>query len=380
MKIIILGDIGASKLNEEAFCNAEKDLFSDEIQNICKNADIVLLNLEKPLTNEHTPLGKCPPDFSAPTDTINGIRLLNPTAVTLANNHIMDQRVLGLRSTIQTLVDNGIQYVGVGANANEARKPLVLKKNGYTIGVYACCEKEFSFATEYSAGANAYDPLVTFDDIEELKQSCDYLIILFHGGLQGFPYPTPQQQRVCRKMCEKGADIVICQHSHIVGCEEDYAGGKIIYGQGNFLLDEIDTDSWRTGVMVEITFNANNYNSIQCIPVETKEHKVYLSPNTELVLDGYNRRSEELRVPSILNEKYKQYCVKRLPDYLLKLSGTNILLQKVLRRSGMKSIYIKHRFNESYINRLADYLYCDTHREAIETGIAVVYGGPVYKE
>ena len=51
MRIIILGDVGASNSNVNAFCNAEKDLFSDEIQNLCKNADIVLLNLEKPLTD-----------------------------------------------------------------------------------------------------------------------------------------------------------------------------------------------------------------------------------------------------------------------------------------------------------------------------------------
>lgn len=63
MKIIILGDIGASETNMHAFCAAEKDLFSSEIQAICADADIVMLNLEKPLTDAITPLGKCPPDF-----------------------------------------------------------------------------------------------------------------------------------------------------------------------------------------------------------------------------------------------------------------------------------------------------------------------------
>lgn len=373
MKIIILGDVGASNSNVNAFCNAEKDLFSDEIQSICKSADIVLLNLEKPLVDERTPLGKCPPDYSAPTDSINGIKLLNPTAVTLANNHIMDQRVHGLCSTINTLNVNGIKYVGVGQNASEARKPLIIQHNGYSVGIYACCEKEFSFATEYSPGANVYDPLVTFDDLEELKQCCDYLIVLFHGGLQGFPYPTPQQQKVCRKMCEKGADIVVCQHSHIVGCEENYAGGKIIYGQGNFLLDEIDVDSWRTGLMIDITLS-NKHSSIKYVPVQTEVHKVYLHHNAESVLDGYKRRSEELHVNSILSEHYNQYCKERLSDYLIKLSGTNLLIQKALRRTGMMNLYIKLRFSESYINRVANYLYCDTHREAIETGLSIEYG------
>ena len=169
MKILVLGDVGASASNCQDFCDGKPDLFSSEIQSKCDDADIVLLNLEKPLTDEITPLGKCPPDYVAPTATINGIRLLHPTAVTLANNHIMDQREQGLHSTIDVLTQNGIQFVGAGVNAEEARKPIIIEKGEYKIGVYACCEKEFSFATETSPGANVFDPLETFDDIISLK-------------------------------------------------------------------------------------------------------------------------------------------------------------------------------------------------------------------
>lgn len=70
-KIIILGDIGASKNNLDKFCSGANDLFSEEIQDRCKNADIVIFNCEKPLTDQCTPLGKCPPDYIAPTDSIN---------------------------------------------------------------------------------------------------------------------------------------------------------------------------------------------------------------------------------------------------------------------------------------------------------------------
>ena len=76
MKIVVLGDVGASDSNHQAFLNADADLFSDEIQKLCAGADIVLLNLEKPLTDVITPLGKCPPDYYAPTGIINGIKLI----------------------------------------------------------------------------------------------------------------------------------------------------------------------------------------------------------------------------------------------------------------------------------------------------------------
>ena len=152
MKILVLGDVGASTSNCQAFCNGDANLFSPEIQKMCADADIVLLNLEKPLTDVITPLGKCPPDYSAPTATINGIKLLYPTVAILANNHIMDQREQGLHSTIDVLEQNGIQYVGAGDNTEKAKRPIIIEKGEYKVGIYACCEKEFSFATECSAG------------------------------------------------------------------------------------------------------------------------------------------------------------------------------------------------------------------------------------
>lgn len=72
-----------------------------------------------------------PAGFFAPVDTIRGIKLLYPRAVTLANNHIMDQCEQGLRSTMDVLAQNGIQYVGAGSNLDEARKPIPFREKRY---------------------------------------------------------------------------------------------------------------------------------------------------------------------------------------------------------------------------------------------------------
>ena len=370
MKIMILGDIGASETNIQSFCDADSDLFSSEIQGKCASADIVLLNLEKPLTDAASPLGKCPPDYIAPSGTINGIKLLHPTAVTLANNHVMDQREQGLRSTIAILAQNGVQHVGAGDNLNEARKPLIIMKKGIRVGIYACCEKEFSFATESSSGANVYDPLVTFDDIGDLRKVCDYLVVLFHGGMQSYPYPTPNQQKVCRKMCEKGADLVVCQHSHIIGCEEEYASGRIIYGQGNFLLDDVSEESWRTGLIVEVNVG-NDDSSIKYIPVQTLNHKVIIHPNSDSVIKDYIDRSMEIAKAGTVDRLFSEFCNDRISEYLVKLSGKRKLTQRVFRRLGVTKHY-KKVYSNAALNYILDYLYCDSHREAIEYGLNTI--------
>ena len=367
MKIIILGDVGASSSNCQAFCSGEADLFSLEIQKMCAEADIVILNLEKPLTDVITPLGKCPPDYSAPTETINGIKLLHPTAVTLANNHIMDQQEQGLHSTIDLLDKNGIQYVGAGDNSGGAKRPLIIEKAGYRIGVYACCEKEFSFATDDSAGANVFDPLDSLDEISSLKQDFDYLIILHHGGMQGYPYPTPYQQKVCRKMCDKGADLVICQHSHIIGCEEKYRNGTIVYGQGNFLLDDVPEESWQSGIIVEVTITQNNA-SIGYIPIQTKNHKTIVHPDCDRIEAAFTERSQEIVNPDVVVRKFSELSEKKLSPYLMKLSGKADLIQRVFGRIGIAKRYSKF-YSKSAGYIILDYLYCDTHRESIEYGL-----------
>lgn len=367
MKLLILGDVGASETNQQMFCQASEDLFSPEIRNRCAEADIVLLNLEKPLTDEITPQGKCPPDVSAPIQTIHGIKLLHPTAVTLANNHIMDQREQGLNSTINVLTSNGIQFTGAGQNAEEASKPIIFRMKSCRIGVYACCEKEFSFATETTSGANVYDPLRTFEEIDRLKRESDYLIVLFHGGMQGYPYPTPYQQRVCRKMCEKGADLVMCQHSHIIGCEEEYAGGRIVYGQGNFLLDDVSSESWLSGLMTEININDDRA-SITYVPVQTRDHKVTLHENPEGVLSEFRERSQEITNPETVKRLFVDLSKDKLPDYLMKLSGKSNFTQRVLGRLGLTKFFSR-LYSKEACNRILDYLYCDTHREAIEYGL-----------
>lgn len=367
MKIIILGDVGASEFNTHAFCDAEKDLFSFDIQDICADADAVILNLEKPLTNIISPLGKCPPDFSAPVETIHGIKLLHPKVVTLANNHIMDQCEQGLLSTKSILEENDIYYVGAGDNLTEAREPVIIKIEDANIGIYACCEKEFSYATETTPGANVFDPLETFDDIQGLRKKCDYLIVLYHGGMQGYPYPTPYQQKVCRKMCDKGADLVVCQHSHIIGCEEKYGYGRIVYGQGNFILEEVPDESWYSGLIIQVTIEKDK-SSVQYIPTLTQDHKVILHPDSDSVRNAFIQRSQKITNKDTVDTLFSDLSNSKLSNYLIKLSGKRKLLQKIIRRLGIMKYY-KRLYSKNACSLILDYLYCDSHREAIEYGL-----------
>ncbi len=143
---------------------------------------------------------------------------------------------------MEILNRENIKYAGAGNDLKEASKPFVFEKNGIKIGIYCCAEREFSIATENKAGANPFDPLFSLDHIRLLKKDVDYVIVLYHGGKEHYRFPSPNLQKTCRRIVDSGADLVVCQHSHCIGCYEDWETGKIIYGQGNFLFDDSDSE------------------------------------------------------------------------------------------------------------------------------------------
>lgn len=254
--IIIGGDIVPTKSNYDLFSQGDiLSLVGDEINALLSSYDFRIFNLETPLCNTEKPTKKWGPNLAAPTSTIKGIKLLNPSLLVTGNNHIMDQNIQGYLSTIETLKNNKINSVGSGENLARAVIPYIYEKDGVKVGIYSCADHEFSTATESKSGANPFDVLESLDHIVNLKSVCDYVIVLYHGGLQHYSYPKPLLQKACRKMAEKGADLIICQQSHCIGSYEEYCGSTIVYGQGNFVFDYSTNELEQTSLLKLIGVN-----------------------------------------------------------------------------------------------------------------------------
>ena len=96
MSIIIGGDLVPTQSNQKLFSEGNiSNLFGEEIISILNEADYRIFNLEVPLADKETPIEKCGPNLIAPTSTVKGLKALNPTVLTLANNHILDQENKG---------------------------------------------------------------------------------------------------------------------------------------------------------------------------------------------------------------------------------------------------------------------------------------------
>ncbi len=373
-RIIIGADLVPTESNYELFKSGDAEaLVGEKLLEKLNKADYTIFNLEVPLTDERHPIVKCGPNLIAPTATIKGLKAINPHFFGLANNHILDQGVEGLVSTVKVLEDAGIDYSGVGKSLTEAEKPFIKEIGGRKIGIYCCAEHEFSIATETEPGANPFDPLVSLDHVEALKRKADYVIVLYHGGKEHYRYPSPYLQKVCRRLVDKGADLVVCQHSHCVGSEEKYKGSTIVYGQGNFLFDDCDNEFWATGLLVEVDVPDACENSdakISYVPLVKDGNKVRLADETKQqeVLAGFQKRTEEIKKPGFINRSYSAFAGQMEKEYLSRFSGSfgrNLFVRALNKFTSYG--FMKKMYSVTSKVAIENAIDCEAHRElAIE--------------
>ena len=373
IQIIIGADFVPTETNTKLFSEGNiQELLGEGLLRLFDECEYKIFNLEMPLYDGVSPIVKRGPNLVAKTSTINAYKSLGVDLFTLANNHILDQGEKGLHSTFNVLDQKGIQYIGAGSNINNIRKSTILECGRKKVGVYACCENEFSVATTMHGGANPFDVFTTFDEICELKSRCDFVIILYHGGKEHYRYPSPRLQKICRKFVDSGSDLVLCQHSHCIGAREVYSGAEIIYGQGNFLFDHNESEYWKTGLLVTLDENLK----VAYVPVQKMNERVRLATGTteKEIFTSYETRSNEIAQNGFIETHYAAYSREAVSYYLRLLSGVtkkNIVfhtLNKITRGKWEKS-YVQRKYNQDALIALQNIIECEAHNELLLAGI-----------
>lgn len=380
MKIIIGADLVPTERNYKYFENGDVDkLIGKDLSEKLQAADFTIFNLEVPLTDTAAPIDKCGPNLIAPISTMAGLKAINPHFFTLANNHIMDQGTKGLKETLRVLDQAGIDYAGAGSDLEHARKAAsyIVEREGIRVGIYCCAEYEFTIADANTPGANPFDPLESLDHVKALKESCDHVIVLYHGGKEHYRYPSPYLQKVCRKLVSKGADLVVCQHSHCIGAKEEWQSenhlGTIVYGQGNFLFDRNESEYWQTGLLIELSLDENHM-EVGYIPLRKAAETVRLAVKEDAsgILSAFEKRSEELKDPVLLEKKYQEFADSMLEDYLSAFAGKKSLPFRILNKlSGYRLIKrsLERKYGKTERLAIQNYVECEAHRELLLKGL-----------
>ena len=98
-------------------------------------------------------------------------------------------------------------------------------------------------------------------------------------------------------MADNGADVVLCQHTHCIGCYEQFENCHILYGQGNFhFTKRADLNypaSWNESLMV--TYDTKSH-EINFIPQLADEVSIKIAKGDEKtrILAEFENRNKEL--------------------------------------------------------------------------------------
>jgi len=373
VKLIIGGDICATKRDENAFLEGEALLLFNDVLPEIQTADFAIANLETPLITSPSPIKKSGAVFGNSPKMLNAVKQSGIAFLNLANNHILDHGEKGLKKTIETLKEEGFQYSGAGECLMNASEPYTTTIKGKRISVLSYAENEFSIAENGRAGANPIDVIDFVTRIKALKEASDFIILLYHGGKENYHLPTPKQQKLCRFFVDQGVNMVVCQHSHTAGVYESYNAGNIYYGQGNFVFDAypLKKDWLYKGFLIEVILHEDNSSDIKLIPYI---HKSFFKDEIGIrkmtpeeikpFIDKINKASQKMiQNPEYINKEWVKLSKSLENTYFSILNGNGRLMRKLNEKfSWLKAIY---RNDRKLV--LKNVVTCETHREIVET-------------
>ena len=204
--------------------------------------------------------------------------------------------------------------------------------------------------------------------MRDLRGQADFIIVLLHGGVENYPYPTPHLREICRFMAEEGAGAVICQHTHCPGCYETYRGSHLIYGQGNLLFDLPGRDrAWYEGFLVKLDLEKNQSARMEIVPYLQSEREAGVRKmgveEERKFRSLIEARSRNLAEEGFVVQQWLDYCRKMKKQYLNGIQGYGRLLGRLNNKLHFPSCF---RSKKSYRKQL-NHIRCESHREALLT-------------
>lgn len=370
MTITIAGDFATTYRGLEAIERGEA--FSKEIVEILKGSDLSIVNLESPVVEgKCLPIVKVGPNLRTNRIAIKFLKESGVDVVTLANNHFFDYGEKGVIQTIECLEDNCIRYVGGGRSENEKRHILYVETDDSKVAILNYCEKEFS--VHEGPGSNHIDPIDVYYGIVEANNNADYIIIITHGGHEGYQLPSPRMQQLYHFFIDAGANVVINHHQHCYSGYEDYHAGKIYYGLGNFFFDEPeDADKlWVEGFILQLEIKKKYLtNSIMKPYVQcTKEHvEVRLMKDNEK--EEFNNNIDALNTiicnKERLREMFIKYGKSKSTNYRTIFAPYSNRILKALCKRGLLPSFFTRKRKMIALNNVQ----CESHRDLLEYALS----------
>lgn len=363
MKVLVAGDFCPMDRVSKLIEDRQYDSIFEQVVSVVKQSDYSIVNFECPVRKTiGEGIKKAGPTLKCSEKAIDAIRHAGFNCATLANNHFYDQGEDGVKETIHALDMAGLDHVGGGFNFKDAALTLYKTIKGKTLAIINCCEHEFSIATDTKGGSNPLNIVQQYYAIQEARQKAEYVLVIVHGGIEHFQFPSPRMVETYRFFIDAGADAVINHHQHCFSGFESYRGKPIFYGLGNFCFDwqKRRTKLWDEGFMVMLDF-ADNYIGYQLYPYFQNNE----TPGVHLMDDAsfndwkqrFDSISEVICDSKILLSKYNELLARTERNYSANLTPyTNRFALALYKRHFLPMLLSKRK-----LRTLLNMLMCESH-------------------
>lgn len=263
-KIFFVGDMFFDRqIRKVMYAKGEDHIFSC-IGDFLKEADLVVGNLEGPVTENASvsllsQVGA--PDnftFTFPTNVPKLLAKNNIKVVSLGNNHIGNFGKQGILSTRKFLEEAGVEYFG-GLSGDEPIHQTKIKG------------QKISFIAYNEFGGESKEKVA--EKIKSEKAAGQKVIVFAHWG-EEYIAPVARVKKAAKLFAESGASLVVGAHPHVIQESEILKikdGEKnrkvpVYYSLGNFIFDQYWNKEVSTGLVLEVKIKGND--------LDITEHKV----------------------------------------------------------------------------------------------------------
>lgn len=248
VRVMIGGDVMLGRTVKEYILLHGPQYPLGPIAGLMREADLTIVNLECAITSSETIWSGAPKAFyfGAPLQAIHSLVDAGVDLICLANNHVLDYGINGLRDTLRELHRHGIAQAGAGETLSQARAPAVIDRKGMRFGMAAFCDHQEDFAAQLMSPGMAYLDLsdepatlaVWRSEMEAMRsRQVDWPILSLHWGPNMVWRPATRFRRLAHLAIDMGWKIVFGHSAHVFQGIELYRGCPIIYAAGDLVDD-----------------------------------------------------------------------------------------------------------------------------------------------
>jgi poly-gamma-glutamate synthesis protein (capsule biosynthesis protein) len=365
MRVLIAGDVWCP--DDEALTADPEGVPWAALASFVEGHDVGVVNLEAPISPALPGDPKSGPSLRSHGRAAEALRAGGFTAVSLANNHLRDAGDRGVLDTLDACAAAGLDVVGAGADGRTALMPLVVDVGGFTLGILAVAEREFSIAGPGRPGAAPLEPYSTPVRVRELRSRADAVVVIVHGGNEFYPLPSPRLKTIAHSLVACGASAVVLHHQHVYSGIEVTGGAVIAYGTGNFYFPPRFSGDprWRRGYAVSLVLGRSGVERFRLLPYRQSDPAPAVLPLTEPEASGVSTEllslSRTIAADDALAREWARFCARQRTRYLSRILGLTRLERAALQR-GLWPFW---RLRRAEVPGLLNLFTCEAHRETM---------------